>query len=343
MLASRPALPGKAASRCASCGSPVDPETRRCSTCGAALDESALPAAAEPDGQPLTAGFGCQSCGAQVLCEPGYRSYECAFCGSTYVVELPGQGEARLSPDFVVPFRLDHQQAQGLFDGWCHRGLFTPGDVRKAARVDRLKGVYLPFWTFSMRADSAWQAEIGEYWYQRVAKDKKVRRTEWHGLTGRHHSFHYHYLVSGSKGLPQEEAESVYPFDLAAMRRYRPELLAGWLAEPFSVSREQALSACQQRFLEQEGERIAAFLPGDKHRELRWDTHFSEISDDFVLLPFWIGAYTYQDKVFRFVVNGQTGAATGTRPESLWKIAAAVLLALLAALAIVLFSLQASP
>jgi hypothetical protein len=292
-----------------------------------------MPEAAQ---QPLTAGFGCQSCGAQVLCEPGYRSYECAFCGSTYVVELPGQAEARLSPEFVVPFRVDRKQAQTLFDGWCHRGLFTPGDVRKAARLDKLKGIYLPFWTFSMRADSEWHAEIGEYWQQSVGKNKNIRRTEWHGLAGHHHSYHYQYLVSGSPGLPQVEAKAVYPFDLLAMQRYRPELLAGWLAEPLSVSRDQAVATCHERFREQEGERIQAFLPGDTQRNLDWTTRFSEVSDDFVLLPFWIGAYNYQGKVFRFVVNAQTGTATGTRPKSPWKIGAAVFLAVLAAFLIFL-------
>lgn len=61
----------------------------------------------------------------------------------------------------------------------------------------------------------------------------------------------------------------------------------------------------------------------------------------FVLLPFWIGAYTYRGKVFRFVVNGQSGQATGTRPKSPWKIGAVVAAVLLAALLLFyLFSLS---
>ena len=43
-----------------------------------------------------------------------------------------------------------------------------------------------------------------------------------------------------------------------------------------------------------------------------------------VLLPVWIMAYRYRDRVFRFLVNGQTGQATGQAPNSALKIAAVV-------------------
>lgn len=117
------ASPGASASprtpRCGSCGSPADRDGGCCAACGATLGGTAASAVSRLEStQPLTAGFGCQSCGAQVLCEPGYRSYECAFCGSTYVVELPGQAEARLSPKFVVPFRVDRKQGTAPVSKW---------------------------------------------------------------------------------------------------------------------------------------------------------------------------------------------------------------------------------
>ncbi len=196
-----------------------------------------------------------------------------------------------------------------------------------------------------MRAESTWQADIGEYWEQRITRrnaqgkntSQTIRRTEWHPLSGRHHSFHFHHLVSGASGLPQAEAQAVLPFDLAAMQRYRPELLAGWLAEPFAVTPEAALAACQEAFTALEGERIRAFLPGDTNKGLEWTTTFDQVSEDRLLLPFWIGAYTYRGKLYRFVMNGQTGQATGTRPKSVAKILALVGGALLVLLLAVLF------
>src|SRR6266545_5791183 len=300
---------------CPSCGSPVDEGTAVCTSCGTALT---TPAPAEPGPSILTAGFSCQSCGATVVCEPGSRSYICAFCGSTYVVEVSGEGLAAQLPEFVIPFRIGREEATGVFDGWCRRGFFTPQDVRKAARMDKLQGLYLPFWTFSMRADSTWEADIGEWWYSESSetytdsqgktrsRSVRVRHTEWHPLSGRHHSWHSQYLVSGSRGLPHDEA----------------------------------LAVCERAFREAEGERIRAFLPGDTQSGLEWTTRFSQISDDLLLLPFWIGAYTYRGKLYRYVLNGQTGRATGTRPQSPVKIAIVVVAALLLILNIVLFILH---
>ena len=331
---------------CPSCGSPADEEASVCTSCGQVFG---LPAPADPGPSILTAGFSCQSCGATVACEPGPRSYACAFCGSTYVAEVRGEGLAALVPEFVVPFRVGREQATRVFDDWCRHGFFTPRDVRKAARMDKLQGIYLPFWTLSMRADSEWEADIGEWWYQdrtqtytdaqgkTRSKKAQVRRTEWHPLRGRHHSWHHHFLVSGSRGLPQAEALAVGPFQLVEMRRYRPEYLAGWLAEPFGVSREEALAACESAFREEEGKRIRAFLPGDTQSGIEWTTRFSEVSDDLLLLPFWIGAYSYRGKLYRYVLNGQTGKATGTRPKSPVKIAAVVLAGLALLLLLILF------
>lgn len=48
-----------------------------------------------------------------------------------------------------------------------------------------------------------------------------------------------------------------------------------------------------------------------------------------ILLPVWLAAYKYRGKTYRFVVNGQTGRVQGERPWSAWKIAGAILLALI--------------
>jgi hypothetical protein len=204
---------------------------------------------------------------------------------------------------------------------------------------EKLKGVYLPFWSFSMLAHSRWSAQIGEYWYRTetytttengktVTKTRTVRETEWWSLSGNHHRYYSHYLVSGSRGLSQQEADRVKPFHLAALKRYEPYYLAGWLSEEYSVERDHALGVCQQEFYQREHQNVAAFLPGDTQRGLRVDTHFSDINSDLILLPIYLLSYRYRDKLYRFMVNGQTGKASGDKPLSWLKIGIAVVVAL---------------
>jgi hypothetical protein len=68
---------------------------------------------------------------------------------------------------------------------------------------------------------------------------------------------------------------------------------------------------------------------------LKVNVRLEGLSSSPVLLPVWIMAYRYREQVYRFLVNGQTGKATGQAPVSWKKVVAAI--AVVALLAFVLF------
>jgi hypothetical protein len=231
------AAPVVHAQACASCGAPIEDLDRFCTACGA---PQAVPPAAEAQAAPQPLKYiRCETCGAEVSCDPNQRSYVCPFCDSTYVVEYAPDTSDRQPPEFVIGFAVTPDKAHEVFHHWIGKnGLFRPGDLKGAQVEDKLKGVYLPFWSFSMLARSRWEAQIGEYWYRTetyttvengktVTRTRQVRETEWWPLAGRHHQFYSGFLVSGSRGLPQKEAERIKPFHLAAFKRYQAWFLAG--------------------------------------------------------------------------------------------------------------------
>lgn len=285
----------------------------------------------------------CRSCGASVTVPPGERTTTCPFCDTPYVAEGEASPE-RYAPEFVLPFAVPETRARELLQGFLARGgWFTPGDLARSARVHAVRGVYVPCWSLSTRSESRWQARIGEYWYEtRVetyttfvngkpvtrTRTRQVRHTEWYPLDGGFQQFHAHYLVSGSRGLTQAEADHVGPFPLAEMLRYAPAYLSGWLAEEYTVERDDAERLSLQVFAERERGAIAAFLPGDTHEGLQVQTTFHDTTTDLVYLPVWICAFRYRGRVWRFLVNGATGRVEARRPRSAPRIVAAVLLLL---------------
>ena len=64
-------------------------------------------------------------------------------------------------------------------------------------------------------------------------------------------------------------------------------------------------------------------MPGNE-RNVHVNVRVEGLASEGVLLPVWIMAYRYGETVYRFLLNGQTGQATGQAPLSWWKIAAAV-------------------
>jgi hypothetical protein len=271
-----------------------------------------------------------------VIVDAEHRSYVCTFCDSTYVVEFTRDETGRHQPEFVIGFALTPEQARDKFREWIKRnGWFNPGDLPASAVEDKQRGVYLPFWSFPMLAESEWSARVGEHWQRTetyttmqngkmVTRTRTVTETEWWPLSGRHHRFYTGYLVSGSKGLPQSEALRIMPFNLPALKRYEPYYLAGWICEEYSVGQEPALQLCQQEYYAQERRNIQAFLPGDTSSNLDVDTRFRNISSDLCLLPVYILSYRYKDQLFRFLVNGQTGKVAGDKPLSWQRISVAV-------------------
>jgi len=317
---------------CPSCGAPVDRDDRFCNACG-----NPLPAPITEERRAPQRHFQCKGCGSRVSVDADQRSYVCPFCDSTYVVEFSPDETGRQRPEFVIGFALTQDQALEKFRQWIRtNGLFRPGDLGQAKIERRLRGIYLPFWSFSMLAQSRWKATIGEYWYRTetytttdskgntVTHTRRVRETEWWTLSGRHHHYYNGYLVSGSKGLPQSQADRIKPFQLPALKRYEPFYLAGWLSEEYSIERDEALARCRQEFHRQEQANVSAFLPGDTFRNLSLSTEFSQENSDLILLPVYLLSYRYQDKLYRFLINGQTGRLAGDKPLSWRRIWSAV-------------------
>lgn len=317
-----------------------------CELCGTRLRAEAATTRQAP--APARESLRCAACGAVVLVPPGQRTARCSFCGDPYVAGSESSAE-RMAPEFVLPFAVSRREAEAAFREWMGRsGWLAPGDLARRVTLSELRGVYVPFWSFSMRSDSEWGARIGEYWWETITetytamengksvtrtRTRRVRHTEWYPLSGRFHDFHSHYLVSASRGLAQADADAVRPFPVNEMTIYAPHYLSGWLCEEYVVERDEAARISEREFRERERSSIAAFLPGDCHDDLDVRTTFSDVTEDLILLPFWLFAYAYRGRAYRFILNGATGKRHGKKPISGARIALLVA-SILAALAL---------
>ena len=315
----RAAMP-PAGEPCAHCGTPLDAADRFCPVCGGRH------AAAEPPSTQVAHSFRCSNCGAEIRVEADKRSYVCPFCDSTYVIEFSPDQTRRQEPEFVIPFAVTREQALKLLTSALRkRAGFRSNDLRFSLPAAEIRGVYVPAWSFSVFAESDWSAVIGEYWYRTetyttmengkpVTRTRQVRETEWWPLAGRFHQYLSGYLVSGSRGVPQEQLDALQPFHTAAMRRYAPTYLAGWECEEYTVDAAAALEACQRQFAARQFRDVGAFMPGDACRDLQVQTRFRDEASDLILVPVYFIRFQYAGKSYRLLMNGQTGKIVGKMP-----------------------------
>jgi predicted RNA-binding Zn-ribbon protein involved in translation (DUF1610 family) len=351
-----PRRPLERAEPCSDCGYPDEGAAKFCPSCGVPrrTAETAVTVQGR-SGASLSAlpqrTFHCENCGSDVATSLDQRSYQCPFCGSAYVKELPiGEG-SRQRPEFIIGFAVTAEQAREKFFAWLgQNSWFRPGDLAARSAAEKQRGVYLPFWHFSMLAHSSWQARIGQYWYRTETytvrdangktqvRTRQVRETEWWPLSGRHHRYYYGYLVPATQSIAPQEAAQLQPFQLQRLVRFRPHFLAGWMAEEYHLSPADAAAHTEQVFRQRQEAEVRRFLPGDTHADLRVSTVLTSSGSDLILLPVHVLSYRYRDRVYRFLVNGQTGKVTGDKPVSAARISAAVITAcILLALVVLAF------
>jgi hypothetical protein len=298
---------------------------------------------------PKTEGWGterrtvrCENCGAVTTFQEGQVAGECAFCGSGKVVEQAGSANL-IRPETLVPFRVTREQAVAAFRKWISGLWFRPNDLKHAGQLAKISGSYLPFWTFDAFTSSAWTAEAGYHYYETehytetdaqgntVQKTRQVQKTRWVPASGHRQDFFDDELVCASKGLPPHLIEHICPYDLQALAPYDPGFLAGFAAEEYQVDLQGGWGLARERIQAEVNSRCAGDVPGDTHRGLNVHTAYSQMTFKHLLLPVWVAAYLYNNKSYRFLVNGQTGETSGEAPLSWWKIAGLVLLLLIIA------------
>jgi DNA-directed RNA polymerase subunit RPC12/RpoP len=351
--------PNAAASqfRCDNCGGVLlyDPASRglKCKHCKAAGNPAMLAGAGPgPREIPLSIGLTaaprglgtpaqavqCNECGATVTLGPEERSGACIYCASPMVVTSPA-GNQLITPESLVPFTVAQDVAAHSFGTWLKGLWFRPNDLGKLAKLEKINGVYVPYWTFDADVRSDWTAERGWNYQETeeystvengetVYKTRTVTKTRWESAWGWREDSFDDVLVCGSKGVPPDLVDKLTTFQTTQLVPYSPAYLSGWRAEAYVVDLPAGWQLAQKKMADVQETRCGSDVGGDTHRALSVRTGFANETFKHVLLPVYVGAYRYGNKPYQVLINGQTGEVVGKAPYSIWKILAAVLVAL---------------
>lgn len=315
-------FPGK----CSVCEALIDEEDLFCANCGTEAPRGAEPNAV-PQSQIATHNFQCAGCGASMSYDASAQDLRCPFCGSQRLAQQPDVKS--LSPSLVVPFVIGRLEASALLRQWLGRGFWRPSDLAQAAEVAEIAAVHVPYWAFEARVHAYWTADSGD-----VPPGAQGR---WRPVFGEHHGSYRGILIGASGVLTSGETAALLPFALNAAAPAAAAEPQNVIVEQFRVQRKYARPLAQQAIEDLESRACGECSTGTS-RNLKVNVRLAGLSSQPVLLPLWIMAYRYRGRVFRFLINGQTGRATGQAPLSWPKrmgaIAIVALIALLLCLAL---------
>lgn len=287
----------------------------------------------------------CQNCGANSTLDPHVTADLCAFCASPLVIDH--QEKRVVKPHGLIPFFIEENKAFPLFKRWAGGLWFVPNDFKRifSAQNNRLKGVYIPFWSYNAEASSSYEGQRGEYYYvtrtRRTADGKtetyQEQETRWYYASGHVFNRFRDVLVSASTSLPNDFASKIGPWNMEYLKPFNDQYLSGFIAETFSID-HVAGAHVAKRIMEAEiNNTVLADIGGDTQRVDDIDTTYENIRLKYILLPVWLSAYRYKGKSYQIMVNAFNGRVYGQRPYSFWKIA---LLILFVIILVVLLSQQ---
>ena len=255
----------------------------------------------------------CQDCGAQIIADKNTSATFCVYCKNTAI--LKSRLTEKFSPSQVIPFAKTKDDAINAFKNVGRGKFLMPKEFSNPTNIEEIKGIYIPFWLYSckMHGNVVGKGTRVTSWstYDYIYTKTDTYHVERSG------DFTFEKIpVDGSVRFNDAIMNSIEPFDYKDLTKFSYSYLSGFLAEKYDVEKEEAKKITIDRAKETcyynliNGTGYTSFIPEKKEHTV------SNENIEYVLLPVWMLNIKYNEKIYTFAMNGQTGKMIGDIPYS---------------------------
>ncbi len=261
----------------------------------------------------------CPSCGAELICDDTTAATACPYCGNPTVV--PGQFRDERKPDYVIPFRVDKEQAVNALRQHYKGKPLLPKAFAAENHLQEVKGVYVPFWLFDgqAQADVTFEATRSR---TTTTPNARIVTTEYYQVRRAGTVNFERVPVDGSSKMPDAHMDAIEPYDYEQIQPFAMGYLPGFLADRYDVDAEECAARADERCRNS----AVAAMQGDVHgyetcAVRHANVQLSRDTAKYALLPVWLLSTRWQDQNYLFAMNGQTGKLVGDLPVSRGRLA----------------------
>ena len=277
----------------------------------------------------------CEDCGAKIVTDKNTAATFCVYCKNTAI--LKSRLTEKFSPSKIVPFAKTKDEAIAAFKNIGKGKFLMPKEFSNSKNIQEITGVYIPFWLYSCKMNGHIDGKgtkvtswiMGEYIYTKTDTYK----------VGRDGVYNFDRIpVDGSVRFNDAIMNSIEPFNYEELVDFSYSYLSGFLAEKYDVEKDEAKkitidraehTCCSDLEMKARSYGYSTFITENKSAEVKSE------DIEYVLLPVWMLNIKYNEKMYTFAMNGQTGKMIGDIPYSKKKAVLYVLLLFIVIFAIV--------
>ncbi len=256
--------------------------------------------------------YSCPSCGAELICEETTSATSCPYCGNPTVV--PGQFAGGLKPDYIIPFKLNQDQAQSQLRNFYRGKKFLPKVFSSENQIKEIKGIYVPFWLYDGTADADVNFEAQKI-HQFRSGNYRVTETEVYDVHRAGTVPFEKIPVDASKKMPNEYMDAVEPFDYGELTTFSTAYLPGFLADRYDEDAKECAKRADLRAENTAVEMMQTDVKNyDRVKALQKNVYLQRGKVHYALLPVYLLNTKWNGEEYLFAMNGQTGKFIGNLP-----------------------------
>lgn len=275
--------------------------------------ESEAADSAKGQEQEEAAVYVCPNCGAEIVTDPTTAATECYYCQSPVVLSERVSGE--YLPQEIIPFAIDRKKAAEIFLQNMKKKKFVPRGFFSGKQIEKMSGVYFPYWMVDWRGDAAMEAEATKVRTWRTG-DTEYTETQFYRVYREGNVEFDDMPKIALQKANRKLVEGVQPYDRKAAKQFSMGYLSGFQAERRDLEKE-AFGAEIARDTEQYAKRV---LENDMRgyttvRPVRQQVGNRQERWRYALVPVWVITYKGKNgKIYYYTINGQNGKVCGELP-----------------------------
>lgn len=262
----------------------------------------------------------CANCGAPVDVLQYTSASRCEHCGS-YIV-FNERVEGAYKPHMILPFRINKDNAVALMEKEFNKRAFTPSDFMSTKSLEKMVGIYVPFWLYNYKAnyDFAGEGTKVRSW---TSGDTEYVETSYYEVIRKMNADFDKIPVDASYAMEDGAMDLMEPYNYQQLQDFEPKYMSGFYGEVYNQNASELESRAKDKARSASEEMMnTSFMEYTSMKPLRKDLNLKRGSVNYALMPVWQYLYKYQGRDYLFHVNGQTGKVIGTTPVSKGKVLA---------------------